>query len=531
MKSNNSGLLNPIKPIKMSHSNSFILRRGDHSNTFNKTNEKIAMYKFDLETTKDTIIKLRSEIMNKNKEINDLKFNKIDKGNEHLYTLKVIETVLQILNEESPKEEKNETENKNNNNNNYKADTTNNNNNNTKVNAVETENKNESKEENKKFEKDNKTEKDISSTNNKLPPISMRTEKSPTRRTNKTNKEVGYIMSLKQQINTLKGLLNKKEEEIKEMQKNKTPLNFSKLQNNLEKNFTELANIKKQNEFMKTKIEDVSNLLFIEKEGNKNLKTKLQVFQSSFREFQEHSDRKKTDLEAKLVQAQEKERECRIFHTKIQPSPDYVGRNNSKININDIDDSQRLQIAEDEINNIKRDIESAQKDLNSKNNENQLLKENNNQLEKKMNDLNERNNKLKNEIKNLNHNITELKNTKTKLEKENKEIKTKYNLANNNLRSEKNKIKKFKENLNKKENEIIELKKQIEQLKQNNNFKNGMFHSNIGAKDTNNNNNNLEEIDVNIDEEMAQIEKKYKMINEQNKILETKNEEEKNKNN
>ena len=494
MKSNNSGLLNPIKPIKMSHSNSFILRRGDHSNTFNKTNEKIAMYKFDLETTKDTIIKLRSEIMNKNKEINDLKFNKIDKGNEHLYTLKVIETVLQILNEESPKEEKNETE-------------------------------------NKKIEKDNKTEKNISSTNNKLPPISMRTEKSPTRRTNKTNKEVGYIMSLKQQINTLKGLLNKKEEEIKEMQKNKTPLNFSKLQNNLEKNFTELANIKKQNEFMKTKIEDVSNLLFIEKEGNKNLKTKLQVFQSSFREFQEHSDRKKTDLEAKLVQAQEKERECRIFHTKIQPSPDYMGRNNSKTNLNDLDDYQRLQIAEDEINNIKRDIESAQKDLNSKNNENQLLKENNNQLEKKMNDLNERNNKLKNEIKNLNHNITELKNTKTKLEKENKEIKTKYNLANNNLRSEKNKIKKIKENLNKKENGIIELKKQIEQLKQNNNFKNGMFHSNIGAKDTNNNNNNLEEIDVNIDEEMAQIEKKYKMINEQNKILEAKNEEEKNKNN
>jgi hypothetical protein len=81
MKSNNSGLLNPIKPIKMNHSNSFILQRGDHSSTFNKTNEKIAMYKFDLETTKDTIIKLRSEIMNKNKEINDLKFNKIDKGN------------------------------------------------------------------------------------------------------------------------------------------------------------------------------------------------------------------------------------------------------------------------------------------------------------------------------------------------------------------------------------------------------------------------------------------------------------------
>ena len=78
----------------------------------------------------------------------------------------------------------------------------------------------------------------------------------------------------------------------------------------------------------------------------------------------------------------------------------------------------------------------------------------------------------------------------------------------------------------------MELKKQIEQLKQSNNFKDGMFHTSIGAKDIKNQKgNNLEELDINIDEEMAQIEKKYKMINEQNKILETKNEEEKNKNN
>ena len=83
------------------------------------------------------------------------------------------------------------------------------------------------------------------------------------------------------------------------MQKYKTSINYSKLQNNLEKNDSELTNIKKQNEFMKTKIEDVSNSSFIEKERNKNFKTKLQVFQSSFREFQENSDRKKPYLEAK----------------------------------------------------------------------------------------------------------------------------------------------------------------------------------------------------------------------------------------
>ena len=325
----------------------------------------------------------------------------------------------------------------------------------------------------------------------------------------------------------MKELLTKKDEEIKEMQKNKTSINYSKLQNNLEKNYSELTNMKKQNEFMKTKIEDVSNLLFIEKEGNKNLKTKLQVFQSSFREFQENSDKKKTDLEAKLVKVQEKELECRIFHMKVQPSPDYIGRNASRISNSEIDDHQRLKIAEDEIKKIMKDIESTQKDLNSKKNDNKSLKENNNDLSKKISDLNERNNKLKNEIKNLNQNITELKNTRTKLEKDNKEIKNKYNIANNNLKNEKNKIIKIKDNINKKENEIFELKKQIEQLKQNNNFKDGMFHSSIGDKGRKNiYNNNIEELDVNIDEEMAQIEKKYKMINGQNKI-----EEEKNKNN
>ena len=40
-----------------------------------------------------------------------------------------------------------------------------------------------------------------------------------------------------------------------------------------------MTNIKKQNELMKTKIEDVTNLLFIEKDGNKSLKSKLVVLQ------------------------------------------------------------------------------------------------------------------------------------------------------------------------------------------------------------------------------------------------------------
>ena len=511
MRTNTSGLLNPIK---MSHSNSFILPGGEYTGNFNKNNEKIDMLQFDLETTKDTIIKLKSELLSKNKEINSLKVNKDDKSLEHLYTLKVIATVLKLLDGDPSKEassdQKNENENSSNINNNSNASNNNNSNGNDK--------KEEQKEEKENNNVNNASNANQNNVSKKLPPISNRTEQSPKKGSRNISKELSYISSLKLQINGLKELLSKKDEEIKEIQKNKTTLNYSKLQNNFERNIAELSNIKKQNELMKTKIEDVTNLLYIEKEGNKSLKSKLQVFQSSFKDFQENSDKKNMDLEAKLVQAHEKERDCRIFHIRRASGPELLGsRNSSKVNLdNDLDDSKRLKIAEEEIKNIKKDIENMNKDIKSKNDENEILKENKSELEKKVNEMKDRNNKLKTEINSMNKNVKDLKNTKNNLEKENKNLKNKYKTSNNDLTNEQNKITKIKENLNKKENEILELKKQIEKLKQSNNFKDGMFFTSIGAKGKTKND-NLADVDVNIDEELAQIESKYKMINEQNK--------------
>ena len=516
MRANTTGLLNPIK---MKHSNSFIFPGVGYTGNYNKNSEKINFIEFDLEKIKDTIIKLRSELLKKNKEINDLTINKTDKNKEHLYTLKVIETILQLVDSDSSSQKSN---NENNTENNKKSDNINNPNENNDENNNNKENKNQLKEDNHKDNEDNFNSND---SNKKLPPVLTHMEQSP-RRAKRQTKEILYINSLKLQIDELKEILDKKDEEIKELQKNKTSINFSKLQNNFEKNYNELSNIKKQNELIKTKIEDISNLIFVEKEGNKNLKSKLQVFQSTFKEFQENSDKKKTDLEAKLFQARDRERECKIFHIK---KANMGSRNSSWVNINnsEMDDNERLIIAEEEIKNIKKDIESTNKDIINKNNENILLKTNRTELGKKVNELKERNDKLKNEINDLNKKIKDLKNTKNNLEKEQKEIKIKLNNSNNNLRKEQNKISEIKDNLNKKENQIIELKKQIEKLKSNNNFKNGMFLTNIGGDNEKIKKDNHEEIDdVNIDEEMAQIEKKYKMINEQNKLLENKNKEE-----
>ena len=54
MRTNSNTILNPIK---MSHSNSFIVGGGEYTGTFNKNNKKIRMLLFDLETTRDKIIK------------------------------------------------------------------------------------------------------------------------------------------------------------------------------------------------------------------------------------------------------------------------------------------------------------------------------------------------------------------------------------------------------------------------------------------------------------------------------------------
>ena len=202
------------------------------------------MLQLEFETTKDTIIKLRQELVNINKEIN------IDKNIGHSFTLKVIETSLEIIDDNNNKYLKD------NNIDNYNENKKNNENNN--------ENRNELKEEKEKEKINNN-----SNNSHKLPPKSNHISQSP-KRENKNNKKVSYINTLKQQITFLKQLFVKKDEEIKEIKKCKTTINYSNLQNIFEKNFNELTNIKKQNKLLKTKIEDATNLLYIEKEGKKN---------------------------------------------------------------------------------------------------------------------------------------------------------------------------------------------------------------------------------------------------------------------
>ena len=88
----------------------------------------------------------------------------------------------------------------------------------------------------------------------------------------KAMKDMVYISLLKKQINNLNEEIAKRDEKISELKKNQNSTNFAKLKSNFLKNYDELTEIKKENEFMKTRIEDVHHLLKVEKEDNITLK-------------------------------------------------------------------------------------------------------------------------------------------------------------------------------------------------------------------------------------------------------------------
>ena len=90
MKTSNSDLLTHLK------SNYFIAGPGlnQYSSGFIQSNEKANILQFELDRNRDTIMKLRTELLNKNKEISILKVQKNKKDDEHQRILRVLEDIL-----------------------------------------------------------------------------------------------------------------------------------------------------------------------------------------------------------------------------------------------------------------------------------------------------------------------------------------------------------------------------------------------------------------------------------------------------
>ena len=91
MRASNSQLL---KTLKANYFKTINAKDQGHSGTYNKVQDRVNMLEFELERNRDTIIKLRSEIVLKDKEISLLKVNKNKKHEEYNKTMKIIEEIL-----------------------------------------------------------------------------------------------------------------------------------------------------------------------------------------------------------------------------------------------------------------------------------------------------------------------------------------------------------------------------------------------------------------------------------------------------
>ena len=482
MIQSNSGL---FPNMKASYFNSFILGDNSPQGTFDRSKEKISMLEFELEHNKDIIINLRRELISKNKEISLLKVNNNKRNEECQRTVRVIQEILKQCDPSTVagftaidnsiqcnSEKNNDTKNKN---------------------------------------------------NNSLPQIGNMLHFSSHHK--KRFKEIIQVQMLKQQINSLNEELAKKNEEISQLKKSKNATNFTKLQNNFLKNFNELSKVKKENEFMKSKMEDVAHLYISQKESNHILKSRLQDFKGQFKDYKNSTVKKTNELKSLLLKAKKRERECKIFHLRKGKSMSAIGsgtlgrnkylKNERYDNSYDLISDENNQKLNEEVGKMDKTMSLLKSETNNKDLEIKSLKIEKNNLNSKVNELQNQINQLFQKNISLDKQLQEV-NTKKKfaekdikqqaigandiiknLEKDNENLKNlNKNLQNKidekerQLEEEKNKtvsvkdLLKEQENLNKNLNKKIdELQKQIEVLQQEiNNNKDDTFLTGAGIK-------------------------------------------------
>jgi len=482
MKQSNSGL---FQNMKTSYFNSFILGDNSPQGTFNRSKEKISMLEFELEHNKDTIINLRKELISKNKEISLLKVNNNKRNEECQRTVRVIQEILKQCDPSTV----------------------------AGFNAIDNSIQYNSEKANDAKNKNN----------NNLPQIGNMLHFSSNHK--KRFKEIIQVQMLKQQINSLNEELAKKNEEISQLKKSKNATNFTKLQNNFIKNFNELSKVKKENEFMKLKIEDVAHLYMSQKENNYILKNRLQDFKGQFKDYKNSTVKKTNELKSLLLKAKKRERDCKIFHLRKGKSMSAIGNGhlgrNKNISNERYDNSYNLisdennQNLNEEIGKMDKTMSLLKSEANNKDLEIKSLKLEKNSLNSKINELQNQINQLYQKNISLDKQLQEVNNKKKFTEKDikqqaieandiiknlekdnedlknlNKSLQNKIDEKERQIKEEKNKtvsaqdLLKEQENINKNLNKKIdELQKQIEVLQQEiNNNKDDTFLTGAGIK-------------------------------------------------
>ena len=322
--------------------------------------EKATALEYELDRSRDMIMKLKNDLSNKNKEIHLLKINKLTIEEEHYKTLKTLKEFLKKsdnLTKETYKTiERNINENKN-------------------------------------FDlgsKDSESEKE-----EYFPSIKRRIKLQ--NRNKKQMKDFLKIDSLKQHIYSLNEELNKKNNIISELKNNKKATGYKELQNNFLSSCNEIKEMRKENMEIKSQIDDVTNLLIMEKNDNKSLKSKLQEYKKRFEVFKELSIQKVKKLDSELNIAREKERTYNIKKNGEKSKEKYneyiksLEYKKMEKQINDYEMNLKKNndiIRKYKTNNLEKSKENK-KLINDKNDlifENQSLKRENEEIKKTIND-------------------------------------------------------------------------------------------------------------------------------------------------
>ena len=242
-----------------------------YSRVYSKNYEKANALEFELDRSKDIIMKLKNDIINKNKELNLLKINKNIIEEEHFKTVNTLKEFLKRsdnLSKEAYKTiERHINENQN-----------------TEHGGIDSYQKNEEN----------------------FPTIKKRMN---TQNKNKNKiKDFIKIDSLRQHIYNLNEELSKKNNIITELKNNKKATGYKELQDNYLNSCNEINEMKRQNIEIKSQIDKLVNLLIMEREDNKFLKDKLKQYKERYEEFKELSNNKVQQLNNELTISRENER-------------------------------------------------------------------------------------------------------------------------------------------------------------------------------------------------------------------------------
>ena len=424
--------------------------------SYNKNYEKITHIEFEMERQKETLVKLKTEINNKSKEIKELTLKNQNEKNNQLKTIKLIEEILKIYNNKkesklnSPKLEI-ETE--------------------IDKNIIDNKIKEKDLISNTIDENDNdiynKTNiKTFYTTNNNfantnknqiLPKIKSPKFKSKlfintnTFIKRKKNKDILYMKTLRNQINTLKEKLEKKKEEIFDYNSKCEENNIKNLENDILLNYDEIKELKYKNAEMLDKLEDFLENYYLQREENFLLRNKLNNFIDIFNTYKENTEKNNLILESKLKNLEEKNLRCIILHHN----------NFSKYRE---DNKSKLTEAGNIKEKIKEEIEELNKDIKSKKNN---IIQHRNEIEILINKKKEINENIKKNEDNINKmNIQKEKSDKSNKEKEHKKINLKNKCKEIKLKYKNliNQVNEMNEMINKKDEEINIFKKQIEKL-------------------------------------------------------------------